>query len=224
MTNAETFAAYAAIFIASLPLSSLLGRLPYFGSSFACFRRIEKFLLLEEKCDQREIVQQIGSGDCDKKPEESGARHNAVEIQNAVIQNESSKPIVKTADIFLAAGSFCMIRGAVGSGKSAFLKALLGELPLASGKIRVASKHIAYASQTPWVPNMTIQEAIIGANPFVQALYNEVVAACALDQDIASFPDGDKTMTGSNGCNLSGGQKQRLVSIQFRAATDTVFR
>lgn len=37
--------------------------------------------------------------------------------------------------------------------------------------------------------------------------------ACDLDQDIASFPDGDLSIVGSKGFNLSGGQRQWLVSL-----------
>lgn len=40
--------------------------------------------------------------------------------------------------------------------------------------------------------------------------YNKVVAACALDIDLASFEHGDLTEIGEKGVNLSGGQQQRV--------------
>jgi ABC-type multidrug transport system fused ATPase/permease subunit len=42
------------------------------------------------------------------------------------------------------------------------------------------------------------------------ARYRSSLKACALDQDIAQFPFGDKTEIGERGINMSGGQKQRI--------------
>lgn len=47
-------------------------------------------------------------------------------------------------------GEFVMVVGTVGSGKSAFLSATLGELVRAGGPVAV-NKEIAYVAQTPWV-------------------------------------------------------------------------
>ncbi|KAM3536888.1 hypothetical protein ARSEF1564_010190 [Beauveria bassiana] len=51
---------------------------------------------------------------------------------------------------------------------------------------------------------------VIGAFPFIESLYDDVIEACDLTKDLDDLTDGDQTMTGSNGCNLSGGQKQRI--------------
>lgn len=51
---------------------------------------------------------------------------------------------------------------------------------------------------------------LIGAFPFIESLYDDVIEACNLTKDLDDLTDGDQTMTGSNGCNLSGGQKQRI--------------
>ncbi|KAJ6779774.1 hypothetical protein PWT90_04952 [Aphanocladium album] len=212
MTISETFAAYAAVFIASLPLNSLLGFLPYYASGFACLMRIQKFLSLPEMRDQRECLQIDGisdekPGDAPNNPTQGGC---AIEMNNVSVKSDASSYILQDVSLRVPSGSLAMVHGTVGSGKSAFLKALLGELGLDSGTIRVTSKRMAYASQTPWIQNTTIRDNVVGLSPFVEARYNEVISACALDKDLAELPDGDQTMAGSNGCNLSGGQKQRL--------------
>lgn len=41
--------------------------------------------------------------------------------------------------------------------------------------------------------------------------YNSVIEACALIQDLAQYPDGDRTEIGEKGITLSGGQKARVA-------------
>ena len=41
--------------------------------------------------------------------------------------------------------------------------------------------------------------------------YADVIAACALSDDIVLLPNGDATEIGEKGVNLSGGQKQRVA-------------
>ncbi|KAG0239236.1 hypothetical protein BGW41_007852 [Actinomortierella wolfii] len=41
-------------------------------------------------------------------------------------------------------------------------------------------------------------------------VYQRVIRACNLSEDLATFPDGDQTEIGERGINLSGGQKARL--------------
>ncbi|KAJ3488046.1 hypothetical protein NLG97_g6273 [Lecanicillium saksenae] len=212
MTVSETFAAYAAVFIAALPLNSLLGHLPFYASGWACMMRIQKFLLLPEMRDQRECFR-VDSASGEKSgdvPENAGQGGCAIEMNNVSVKSGASSYILQDVSLCIPAGSLAMVHGTVGSGKSAFLKALLGELGLDSGTIRLRSKRVAYASQTPWIQNTTIRDNIVGLSPFDESRYQEVISACALDKDLAELPDGDQTMAGSNGCNLSGGQKQRL--------------
>lgn len=213
MTVSETFSAYAAIFIAALPLNTLLSFLPYYGSGYACMIRIQQFLILGEIKDQRGCpeMDRINDETSEKAPAPKRRSRYAVEMKNVTVMSELSKPILKNVSVSIPRGTLSMVHGTVGSGKSAFLKTLLGELGIASGTIDVATKRMAYASEGPWIQNVTLQDNIIGPYPFAEDLYEEIVYACGLDRDMAELPDGDQTMAGSNGCNLSGGQKQRLV-------------
>ncbi|PNP46855.1 hypothetical protein TGAMA5MH_01807 [Trichoderma gamsii] len=116
-----------------------------------------------------------------------------------------------------------LILGPVGCGKSTLLKALLGELSNFDGSIQTRfSGAVTFCDQTPWLPNEKIREIICGrsaqdANMLEEKEMNEdadwyrcIINACALERDIAMWPQGDQTSVGSKGISISGGQKQRL--------------
>ncbi|KAG0577462.1 hypothetical protein KC19_5G158000 [Ceratodon purpureus] len=106
-------------------------------------------------------------------------------------------------------GELVAIVGAVGSGKSSLLMALLGEMECVTG-VSLTDRPVAYAPQQPWILNDTIRSNILFGNEFDEVRYNETVTACALDHDIAQLPAGHDTEIGERGVNLSGGQKARI--------------
>lgn len=113
-------------------------------------------------------------------------------------------------------GALNMVTGPVGSGKSTMMRAILGELPYDSGSVTVSTGAISYCSQTSWLLNASIRQIIRGLDwddASDEKWYNTVLHACALDEDILQFPQGDESIIGNRGLTLSGGQKQRLVSI-----------
>eukprot|EP00741_Cyanophora_paradoxa_P013906 tig00020723_g13424.t1 len=122
------------------------------------------------------------------------------------------------APAFVARGSLVAVVGPVGSGKSALLAALLGELdpeaprpgsppPLA----RCGGLSVAYVSQEPWIQNATLRANVLFGEPFDAARYSAAIDACGLRPDLATLPAGDLTEIGEKGVNLSGGQRQRVA-------------
>ncbi|KAH7183235.1 P-loop containing nucleoside triphosphate hydrolase protein [Fusarium flagelliforme] len=108
----------------------------------------------------------------------------------------------------------CIV-GAVASGKSSVLKALLGDLHLVQARsfhlgLSKSSSQIAFAPQSAWLLSETVRENIVFGRPFDHAWYNEVLTRCCLHPDLKVLPDGDMTVVGENGVSLSGGQKQRI--------------
>ena len=103
--------------------------------------------------------------------------------------------------------------GAVGSGKSSFISAVLGEVPLRSGESRVSGS-LAYCAQTPWIQNLSLRDNVLfGAalDESTRRRYEEAIDASALRHDLSVMPDGDLTEIGERGINLSGGQKARVA-------------
>ena len=67
-----------------------------------------------------------------------------------------------------------MIVGAVGTGKSSLLSALVGEMRHLDGAA-VVSGSIAYCPQSGWIQNATLRENITFGRPFDEAKYRRVV-------------------------------------------------
>jgi ABC-type Mn2+/Zn2+ transport system ATPase subunit len=102
--------------------------------------------------------------------------------------------------------------GPVGTGKSTLLLALLGELDPMRGRVQppAPGAPVAYAPQAPWIFPGTLRDNVLLGRPFEPAWFAAVLAASALDADLAKFPAGDLTWVGERGVTLSGGQKQRV--------------
>lgn len=104
-----------------------------------------------------------------------------------------------------------VVSGEVGSGKSALLQAILGELDLRGGELVKPLGPIAYCSQTPWLQSMSIRDNILFNAPYEAGRYKETLQSCALLSDLTSFEKGDLSPVGENGIGLSGGQKARVA-------------
>ncbi|CAB3372321.1 Hypothetical predicted protein [Cloeon dipterum] len=114
--------------------------------------------------------------------------------------------------VVLRKGQFTLVVGPVGSGKSSLLSALLGEmLTVSGGVVWESTCDVAYGSQKPWLLNATLRDNILFGTPFNARRYSKVIAACALQPDIAILPAGDLTHIGEKGIALSGGQRQRIA-------------
>ncbi|KGB75304.2 ATP-binding cassette transporter [Cryptococcus deuterogattii R265] len=120
-------------------------------------------------------------------------------------------------------GRLSVITGPTGSGKTALLTALLGEMELLSGRSYLPKNttqvdsssglrnSIAYAAQTPWLQQTSIKNNILFGEPFDEERYEMVLEACALNPDLDALEDGDMTEIGAKGVSLSGGQKARVA-------------
>ena len=84
-------------------------------------------------------------------------------------------------------GQLVMVVGAVGSGKSSLLSALVGEMHRVDGTAVVGGS-IAYCPQSAWIQNTTLRENITFGRAFDEAKYCGVVHDCALDQDLSILP------------------------------------
>jgi ABC-type multidrug transport system fused ATPase/permease subunit len=119
-------------------------------------------------------------------------------------------------NVIFPPGKLSVISGPTGAGKSAILSALLGEMDNLSGKSFLPKypqavdsatglrNSVAYASQTPWLQNLSIRLNILFGEPLDEQRYQATVQACALQADFDALDDGDSTEIGSKGLALSG--------------------
>ncbi|KAG7396733.1 hypothetical protein PHYBOEH_001857 [Phytophthora boehmeriae] len=136
-------------------------------------------------------------------------QYSSITAQSAMLPPNNNSFALKGIDLEIEAGSLVMIVGAVGSGKSSFLHALLGEMVLQSGGCEVHGA-ISYVSQEPWIRNATVKSNILFESSFDAERYGRVLEASQLSVDLGALPNGDQTEIGEKGINLSGGQKARV--------------
>ncbi|KAM3468119.1 hypothetical protein MY5147_008259 [Beauveria neobassiana] len=223
MSVAELFTVIAILSLCTGPLISLFRSINGWAAGFASLGRIYDYLVQEELQDFRDTPKGVNAPVSTAKVSSSPFRSPfAVQLNCVSVTSPTTGPVLKEVTLAIPWGSLSMVWGPISCGKSTFLKLLLGEVTLNSGSIAVGSKIIAYCSQECWIPNCTVQQAIIGQLKFNESRYREVVRACALDVDLAELPDGDQTQTGSGGCNLRGGQRQRLSLARVAYAQEQI--
>ena len=102
------------------------------------------------------------------------------------------------------------IVGAVGSGKSSFLSAILGEMHRQQGSVSLFGS-VAYCEQRPWILNATVLENILFGDILIPERLDAAIHAANLEDDIRVLQGGLQTEIGERGINLSGGQKARVA-------------
>ncbi|KAK9869554.1 hypothetical protein WA026_003307 [Henosepilachna vigintioctopunctata] len=163
------------------------------AETLVSIRRLQEFLLLEE-IESANIL-----------PSED----KSIVMRNVEASWIYPTPTLKGLNINLPPGVLCAVIGPVGSGKSSFLKLLLGEMKASSGDIQL-SGDVSYCSQEPWLFASTVKNNILFGQDFNRKYYHEVIKVCALKKDLQLFPNGDKTKVGDRGVSLSGGQRARI--------------
>ncbi|CAF4829412.1 unnamed protein product, partial [Rotaria sp. Silwood2] len=137
----------------------------------------------------------------------------AVTVIHAIIMENASfswqdTPSLVSLYLKIRSGNLVGVKGAIGAGKSALLAAILGEINLISGNLKLYVNSISYAPQSAWIFADTIRANILLGKPMDEERYKNVIKACCLDIDLHGFGEiGDLLMIGDKGVNLSGGQK-----------------
>ncbi|UVC49826.1 hypothetical protein MACK_003438 [Theileria orientalis] len=121
---------------------------------------------------------------------------------------------LKNINFELKRGEIAIITGVQGSGKSNFIKSILGEMTLVGGSMAVVPLHtsmpIFYASQDIFLQQGTIRSNITFGYKFDEHLYDTVLKAVELEYDISTWENGDLRVVSDNAHSLSGGQRVRV--------------
>ena len=135
----------------------------------------------------------------------------AVKMTNLTAKWEpgQAENTLEGVNLELEKGKLYAVIGMVGSGKSSFLSAILGEITVTEGHVRVNGT-VSYAGQEAWVFGATVRHNILFGQAYERQRYQRVIKACSLQRDFKQFPQGDQTIVGERGSSLSGGQKARI--------------
>lgn len=136
---------------------------------------------------------------------------------------------IEQVDLTLTRGSFTVITGRIGSGKSVLVQTLLGLLPRDSGEITwngvpvadpasfFVPPQCAYTSQLPRLFSDTVRANILMGLPEASVDLDAALHAAVLERDVAQLEEGLETVVGPRGVKLSGGQVQRTAAARMFA-------
>ncbi|OAR01628.1 hypothetical protein LLEC1_03283 [Akanthomyces lecanii] len=225
----EVFTILSIVAIVSTPLSKVVACYPKIAATLGRLKRIQSFLQLDERCDQRRfiepstqsIAEAVGEGSKGIEAEklhrpgrqnrQSWDVHPVEALRVDIAATRTSGIVVNSSSFWIPRRKLTMVVGKTGCGKSTLLRGLLGEAVLSGGKISLEREFVAYCDQETWIQNISIRETVVGACKYDARWYGNVVRFCQLLRDIQALPLGDETIVGSDGLKLSGGQKARLA-------------
>ncbi|XP_063347264.1 ATP-binding cassette sub-family C member 2-like [Pelmatolapia mariae] len=196
LTAEKAFTSISLFNILRFPLAMLPMLIASIVQTAVSKKRLEKFLAGEDI--DSDIVRQDPSF------------NTAVSVcDGSFAWEKDANPLLKDVNLDIEPGRLVAVVGAVGSGKSSLMSALLGEMYSTKGFINIRGS-LAFVPQQAWIQNATLRDNILFGSPHEEKRFKEVIQACALAPDLELLPGGDLTEIGEKGINLSGGQKQRV--------------
>ncbi len=161
----------------------------------------------------------------DATPLREVAFEREVRFENVSFSHDpASADVLRDIDLSLPAGSFTVLSGASGAGKSTFLDLLGGLVEPTAGRILIDGteltptlapswrRSIGYMAQEAFLFHDTIRANLTWAAPGASdELLLEAIHRVGLSGLLRSLPKGLDTIVGDRGANLSGGERQRLA-------------
>ncbi len=174
----------------------------------------ERLMELDEVCNTEDTSR--------KEPEELYSKMTAIRAENLTFAYDRDL-VFDHANFSLPKGSFGVIVGHSGIGKSTLLKLLLGIFPPKEGSLLLETedepvavnsttrKLFAYIPQGNLLLSGTLRENLLVANEnATEEEINRAIYISAMDDYLPSLPQGLDTVVGENALGLSEGQAQRL--------------
>jgi ATP-binding cassette subfamily B protein len=154
-------------------------------------------------------------------------RLDALTVTGLTFRHPESERGITDINLRLERGSFTVVTGRIGTGKTTLLRVLLGLLPKDAGEIRwndvlvetpasfFVPPRCAYTAQVPRLFSNTLRENILLGLPKDEADLADTIRAAVLEQDLLELENGLDTMVGARGVKLSGGQVQRSAAARM---------
>jgi ATP-binding cassette, subfamily B, bacterial len=134
---------------------------------------------------------------------------------------------IQNLDLKVRRGSFTVITGRIGSGKTTLVKALLGLVPKQTGEIRWNGQLVtdpstffipprsAYTAQVPRLFSDTLRDNILMGLPEDKVNLSAALEMAVLNRDVEGLENRLDTIIGTRGVRLSGGQVQRTAAARM---------
>lgn len=113
-----------------------------------------------------------------------------VRVTNGVFkwgEQESDPVSLAGVNFSVGKGQLVMVIGTVGSGKSTFVNAVLGEITQVSGT-RYLNGRVGYVPQQAWIVNDTVRNNITFGKPYDAEKYARVLEVCSLHSGTFTGP------------------------------------
>ncbi|MCZ8514177.1 ABC transporter ATP-binding protein [Paenibacillus filicis] len=150
-----------------------------------------------------------------------------IEVRGLTYRYPESGRGIEAVDLDLPRGSFTVVTGRIGSGKTTLVRALLGLLPIQAGVICWNGKPVeapgdffipprsAYTPQIPRLYSDTLANNILLGLDAGEERLRRAIASAVLEPDLDRLPHGLDTVIGPRGVKLSGGQAQRTAAARM---------
>ncbi|HET6313401.1 MAG TPA: ABC transporter ATP-binding protein [Chloroflexia bacterium] len=160
-------------------------------------------------------------------PPHAAGKLDTLEVVGLTYLHPDSTRGVRELSFRLERGSFTVITGRIGSGKTTLVQVLLGLLPPSAGTIRWNGEPVsnpasffvppqtAYTPQVPRLFSDTLSNNILMGLPEEGVDLAQALHLAVMEPDIAGMPDGLDSLVGSRGVRLSGGQVQRTAAARM---------
>ncbi|CAN5854797.1 ABC transporter ATP-binding protein [soil metagenome] len=156
-------------------------------------------------------------------------RLEALEVKGLTLHYPESGRGIIDVSFRLKRGSFTVITGRIGAGKTLLLRTLLGLLEPQVGEVYwngaklidpatfLVPPRLAYTPQSPMLLSGTLRENILLGLSIPETQLQAALHNAVLERDLAHFPNRLETVIGARGMRLSGGQIQRTAAARMFA-------